>query len=362
MKMKDESGAVAVLFSIIVGAGVLFGLLVVVADGGQLYSARRDSQDVADLVALSLAHDCIYNSTICLSSVTAKQRAVDTAQLNATGKKLFATVIDVCGSPLGGCQPRTVKYPCSDRTRNYIRVYTRESSASQEGQVPLFFSPLIQGTNSAQVTSCAQAAWGQVKAAPIKVPVIFSMCAFNQTNVVIREWKSSVGTVSPPCYSGPDFDSITHPGNFQGFFPIQRPATGDWFDTTCTNSVVVNVQAQYTREASDICRDGLSTVLGTMIGKATLVPISDTVVSGVATVTSFGHFVLLGFTVAGTPSPLNDPSINWSAVWDDWCLRSGASASGNKCLYGKFTPIMIPYQDIDFTVPNLGVNTVLSIP
>lgn len=354
----NDEGAVLVLIAAVLGMGLLFGLLVLVVDGGQVYKARRQSQEIADLTSISLARDCLMATADCSSSTMAKSKANSIAALAVDGKQTFAEVDCVTSTKFSStCVPLgNPNYQCSARTTPHVRVYTRETDTAGSSTLPLNFAALIGGPKRISVRSCAQAAWGQTGGAPIQVPIVFSICSFSLSDRETKEWTTGTVTECPSPVA--DLDGLPRSSNFVGFIPLKGPATG-WFDSTCSVPVIVYSGQTYVREASDICRDGMSAVLARMLNKATIVPISSNRTasgSGTITIGSFGEYVLRGYTIGGTK--YGDTSVPWSTG----CLDRSASAAGNKCVYGKFQPTFVTYQQIDYTVPNLGVSTVQSIP
>lgn len=360
----DDRGAVVVLFALVMGAGVLFSMVALVFDVGQAYVARRDAQNTSDIIALSMAYECVRSSSTC-SNVTAMQAKADgLATDNATGKRVYSTITELCGSSSGTCSALSAtQYDCRAPGSNARFVRVRMTGSSSSGSVPQIFAPVIGKADQLSVSACAQAGWGQVSGAPIKVPILFSICDFNQTSPqLLREWKTGTAGCTTT-----DLDGKPQNGNFRGFATLKRNSgdTREWYNSQCSNDVQFTVGDFMLREASDICtglitavyRTGLEAKLAGMLNNPTLVPVTRNTGTGTPLlVVSFAQFTLLGYTIG--PSKFGSSTISWPSD----CGAPGASASGNKCIYGSYSKAVIPYQQIDYTVPNLGINTVVALP
>lgn len=362
--LKEDSGATVVLFALLLGAGVLLGLLALVVDSGQGYQGRRDAQDVADLASLSIAYQCVKNSASCTDQTQVTTIANQVATANAPGKRIYSDVTRVCGISATCPTLTTNRYECrATSAPKFVRVYTRARTAQSTTGIPYFFAPLAGGPTNGAFAGCSQSGWGQVAAAPIQVPIILSICEFHLSVAQeSQEWKNEILPASSLCNSGSDFDGLGHTANFRGFMLIKpTDATYPWFDATCAAPVLVKVTDGLTKVASNICT-GLGTVsdvLAAMLNKPKIVPVAKVLDGGSAktTIASFAMYELLGYTLKGVRH--GDLSIPWSAT----CLSTvGNETSGNRCIYGRFLTTVIPYQKINYTVPNLGVNTVTPIP
>jgi Flp pilus assembly protein TadG len=357
----DDAGAVMIVFAILLGAGVLFGLLALVADVGQAYLARRDAQNVADLAATSLAYTCVTSPSVCASVASATATAEQIAAANAEGKRVYSTITRVCGPKTDACPaPSTNTYDCrATNAPNYIRVSTTGSSSLGRGIVPLIFAPLIGAGDRTSVIGCSQAAWGQVSTAPIKVPLVFSICSLVPgDSLSIKEWDGSTLTIPCEPNAGYNLPTSTYTGSFYGFLLAKRKPGETSFSTDCSTSIQIRVGDVLQREASSICGKALRSQLDVMIGVPTLVPVARTALggSGDITIASFAQFTLKGYNIAGLTSG-SAPVGGWPAA-----CSQGSSSSGANCVFGTFSSVVVPYQEINYTVANLGTNTVIALP
>lgn len=363
-RRQDDEGAVVVLFAIILGTGLIFILLALVVDLGRAQVARGEAQNVADTVALSLAYNCVTRPDLCTSQLTATTYAEQLASQYAGTKTLFGSITNVCGSLTGACPAQNAsRFSCRPASApRYVRVSARGSSTSSSGTVPFFFSRLFNASPSVVVSGCSQASWGQVSTAPVRVPIVMSICDFYRyLPQPIKEWKNEIAA----CTSGIDYDGVVHSGNFRGFFPVKRPtgSTLSWFDGSCSAPIAIKAGDVFIKEASDVCKinagatSGIVSVLNSMLNVPTLLPVTKAYLNNSVVVDSFAQFTLLGYTIAG------DQFGATNLPWTQDCLdKIGNATSGNKCIFGTFTSVVIPYQKIDYSIPNLGVNTLMPLP
>jgi len=147
-RLKDDSGAVAVVVALLMVPLLAFTALVV--DVGALYVERRQLQNAADAGALAIAQDCGAARTSC-STMTST--ATTLAQANAGSAASAAPV----------------------RTGNSVTV-TANSTVNYS------FAPVI-GFDNQSVSAKSTASWGSPSAGTAILPIAFSWCAFyQQTN------------------------------------------------------------------------------------------------------------------------------------------------------------------------------------
>jgi hypothetical protein len=199
-----ERGAVAMLVSIVLGAGVMAGLGAVVIDAGQAYFERAELQNGADSAALAVAARCALGPATC--DVGTSASSVAGLHANGNAEDGTTTVTLVCGRDANGklspCPPPNPakKLTCGDAPTEsqYVEVHTTTRTADGKSLLPPVFGRAVLGDsyNGVGVTACARVTWG-TPAAASGLALTASYC----------EWKAAItangGTVTNPKYAAP---------------------------------------------------------------------------------------------------------------------------------------------------------------
>jgi hypothetical protein len=185
-RRPDDRGAVAVLFSVLLGGGVLLGMLALVVDVGQLYGERNQLQNGADAAALAIAKAC---SPTPAPDCASHEELVAIAQrfANANAADDAATVAEVCGylsfgNALPACDPGGASAMCLGALPDQDYVEVRLSTRLPDGStvLPPAFAQTLAGGGSQGTTvgACARAVWGP---RPLTIlAVTISSCEFNE--------------------------------------------------------------------------------------------------------------------------------------------------------------------------------------
>lgn len=201
---RDDRGAVATVFGILLAGGVLLGMLALVVDVGQLYAEREELQTGADAAALAVAKTCAADLAACTD---VSRRNTANAYADSNAKDGAADALTICGSVTGvsdlvPCD----SLPASDNltaclgspsSGRYLEVRTTTALPDGSTLLPPTFAQALLGNggyDGARVGACARVAWGAPRAG---LAVTFSQC----------EWEKATG-------GGTDFpDPPSYPPN-----------------------------------------------------------------------------------------------------------------------------------------------------
>ena len=337
---RDDSGAVAVLVGILLGAGVLLGLGALVVDVGQLYAERAQLQNGADAGALAVAKSCTKGTCV---------PAIATSYADANSADGVSAVNLVCGSgPLGRC-------PASTRTMvdcppppapgtNYVDVHTSTLTTGGSTLLPPAFARTLLGNQNydgSTVHACAQAEWGPPSAAS-GVAVTISACEWD------RATNNGTLFAQPPPYPPnavppPTLDQVLklHTGSSQPTGCPAEPAGADgpglfgWAtdpNNNCTTPVIGGSYGGNTgTSVSQACQTAISAdqVNRTLIFMPIYVSLTGTGANGVYTLKGFAAFVITGYHLPG-----------FSA--SDWLNPANDCRGSRFCINGYFTQGLIP--------------------
>lgn len=357
-----DQGAVVVLVALLVAAGVISGLLAMVADVGQLYAERRVVQNGADAGALAVAQRSAELASGAVSTSQAQALATGLADANAPDG--VTTVSAICGSDgLGACPVLSDAWtdcqPVSADVDHFVRV--RTVTALPDGGTfltPLFAGFLDQGGDvEARAGACAQAAWGPASRAAITFPMLLPMCpgTLEGAPIWVADFAPNDPTypASDPCIVG----GTGYPGVTKGF------AFGEFTGVpkTCTDPVDVRLGDVIPVETSvtQWCGTKVERALDPLI--AAQAPILVPVVGAHAnqgqgqyefTVVGFKSFLLLGYKVKNATGG-QAPTPGWKGTPCD-------KSAKRSCLYGTFGPATVPGGIGDG--PDLGVRAVALLP
>jgi Flp pilus assembly protein TadG len=290
LRPSRERGAVAILVTILLSFGVVFGSLAISADVGRIMSERRELQNGADAASMALAQYCAAADAAC---TTAGAPTAIKPLANANAKDQKAAISSVCAggvpgiaaaceagvaSNLGKCTPRPTWLAAGVP---YVEVKTKTETASGGSVLGTPFARALSGGSpGTTVTSCARAAWGPPGAYTATVPVVISAC----------EWKRSTtnGTVyqaapkgAAPGYGTPPAQTAWPPSSAEITIFLKTttsvPCAINGKDTAggfgyvldsagnCQASLSINSWAQINTGSSTPCEPTLSTLRGTVI-------------------------------------------------------------------------------------------------
>lgn len=205
---RSDRGAISSIVAVLLGGGVVMGSAALSIDVGQLMWARRQLQNGADAVSLSVAQTCAKDLTMCLTTLTTDSTvaALNAANDNAshkngsgpaanTGNGLESlcgnpATVPPSGPPLRTCAappaapalvdcPRLPAYLAANPSIPYVEARTRTGSGSLVGSI----LPFVAQAGGTTVRACARTAWGEPGPYSASVPVTFSDC----------EWQYNTG-------------------------------------------------------------------------------------------------------------------------------------------------------------------------
>jgi hypothetical protein len=361
----SEAGAFSVLFSVILGIGLIALLATLVLDGGEITVERRVLQNVAESSAIALAKECATDSQACKTSMTPEILA----QVNSPDALTKITEICVKGVNrlLQPCEPTSSsRLDCMNLppgANNYVRIRTQTLS-KDGGQI----EPLFGGDESHQLNGCAQAIWGNASSAEVFAPFAFSICQwalFKTGQRVILEFEENQG-VETCNYTFTDLQgqSYTKKG-ISGWATVNllsnsltpqnrasEPCPDPNTDTPAKLSIG-DALSPITKSSSsqDFCDDSnLANKFAVWIGKEVYLPLVATEKtqgqSTKHTVEAFSGFRFYGYSIRGNRGGTY-PSGNW--------------CSNNKsCIHGEFTVTLSPGSDLNLQpgTPNVGLQAI----
>lgn len=185
---RRERGAVTTIVALLMGMGVVFGVMAIGVDVGNLLWERRQLQNAADAAALSLATECGKGAASC--TFTAGDETEAYADRNSQDGE--SKVVSACQVNIGGSLS-TCPTPSSDLTLiecpplpgnlasmtglPYVEVRTQSLKPSGGG-VANWFAGISGGSDSAETTvhACSRAAIGTASGGNAELPLSFSGC------------------------------------------------------------------------------------------------------------------------------------------------------------------------------------------
>jgi Flp pilus assembly protein TadG len=352
-----ESGAVATIVAILLGAGVILGMAALTVDVGQLYAERRQVQNGADAAALAVAVSCA-RASVCDSAPGGQA----TAMAGANANDGATAVLLVCGdgSPSlttcpGQSGPELTQCPSSPTgVTGWVRVRTATLTSGGGTLLPPAFARALAGNSGytgSSVHACAQAAWGP-PASLTTVPITLSLC----------EWDAATanGTTYapapiPPHPSSGEVALKLHATNEPGGCPSTGGAYADlpggfgWLDSTgCQATITAEGLATADPGVSGA---GCSDVVPANVGKTVFLPVYEeawgTGSSGTYRISGFAAFYISGYNLpAAHPNHVDSPVGGRLCRGDD------------KCIYGWFTQGLTSGPGAIGTGPDRGANVV----
>lgn len=370
---RNDDGAVIVIVAILLAAGVLSGLLAMVADLGQLYAERRVVQNAADAASLAIAQDCANEVDGCVGQTQAVARAEQFA--NANSPDDVTAVTEVCGSADDGltvCPDPGVHWgdcqPVSDEVPHYVRV--RTSTLRPGGEtflLPIFAGMLAGGDPGLGTGACAQAGWGPPSTAFAQLAILVPVCPGSPdgTPVILEDFTES--DPDQDCEVVVGGDVASYPGVTKGFGFGTMPGAPE---KQCLVDVAISVGDSIEIQRSETSQwcgtkqqtaDRLNALIAS--GVTVIVPVVGAhSQSGIGQyefeVLSFKSFTLLGFNIRGEEGG-TDPSPGTKKN-ESWVGTACEKDSSRSCLSGSFAPATIP--GTPGNNPDLGVRAVGLIP
>jgi Putative Flp pilus-assembly TadE/G-like len=358
---RRDDGGVIILVAILVAAGMVSGLLAMVADVGQLYAERRVVQNSADAASLAIAQ---RSAELDEGALDVQESETLAGQLaNANSPDAATEVIDVCGTDgLGACPPAaglTDCQPLPEGTEHAVQVRTATLRPDGSTFLTPFFAGLMsdQGTVAMEAGACAQAAWGPAASAAITFPMLLPLCPGqpNGSPVWIADFDPSDPDFTPrdACVvDGTSFVGLTKGFAFGAFEGVPK---------TCVDPVEVEIGDVIDVETSvtQWCGSDVRVILDDLVadGVPVLVPVVGAHANNgqgqyAFTVEGFRSLTLLGYKVKNRTGG-TAPSPAWQGTP---CHRSAKRS----CLYGSFAPAVIPGGVGDGV--DLGVRAVVLVP
>jgi hypothetical protein len=185
---RDERGAVATIFAILLASGVLLGVLALVVDIGLLYAEREELQSGADAAVIAVAQRCALPDADECDESDLETLAATFAEANA--RDGFADVLEVCGNlpgfaaecdpPVGNltdCMPAT---PTDGRP--YVEVRTRTQTTSEDDDkflLPPVFAQTLAGNGDYDGTTVRACARATIGTPGYGLGVTFAQCEFD---------------------------------------------------------------------------------------------------------------------------------------------------------------------------------------
>jgi len=239
-----EAGTVAAIFGMLLAFGVLLGLGAIVIDTGSLLYERRQLQNGADAVALSIAQACAKGDTSGTPCVLPDPSLTGLAGANAADGQ--SDIASICGSAAlsdstkAGSNPSAfpkqcdtpppaglVECPATSSTAKYVEVRTSTQGADGIILKPFLAQMLAGGNYSGEtVKACARAGWGGLSNSGPALPLVIGDCEWKNAT----EWNATEGgtlyaTAPDPQYDPPPNVTEYRQGN-QPYVLPHLPSTG----------------------------------------------------------------------------------------------------------------------------------------
>jgi Flp pilus assembly protein TadG len=189
LSTRDDRGAVATVFAVLLSGGVLLGLMALVIDVGQFYVERGELQSGADAAALGVARACATAAPECATRDTVRALAQRYADENASDGvskvdvvcgRLSPTIVDTCPPDNPN---RTACLGARPTTGNYVEV--RLVTELPDGRLllpPSFSQAVLSDFDGVAVGACGRAAW-QVRIDVPLLGVAMSRCDFDAADI-----------------------------------------------------------------------------------------------------------------------------------------------------------------------------------
>ena len=292
--VRDEKGVTLVLVSAFVV--VMTAMAALAADVGSMVHERRELQNGADAVALSVAHSCALAEPQC-AATPGDGVLAELAGDNAVDGATTVESVDV------------------DSTARTVTVRTRTLSSSGGNVLPFNFAP---GGQTLHATSVAT--WGAPQTATV-IPLGISVCEWEGIELDVESTTIFHGPDAPVC-SGPSGADVS------GGFGWLDPVAG-----TCELELSAGGEAS-AKTGTPVPQ---SCDLATLLGKELLVPIFDAITfSGTIAryhIVGFAAFELTGYRFPSTnsnPRPCSAPQTCVSGIFTHFVEHSGGPIGGGE--------------------------------
>ena len=373
-KLKEDSGAIAPLFAIILGAGLLLGLLAVVVDGGQAQLEKQSVQHAADAVAEAIGQHCAneYTAGDCLTDSFALRN-------QSSGQLVFGTVaaansdfLQTLANPKGGsvsvtttcgessasptlalCAatnlPGCITTPTqSSATPNWLRVGTASAK-----------NAIFTGNTTINYQACAQVVWGKANGIPIlpvgtQLPLMIGLCDVRLGAPFVQSPLLGNNPSRAGCPTFRDRDGVAFNANAHGWLqfalgPATQPAASACWTIQASGCTPVTLPTGPT-DAARI--SNLAVAANANLNRVSLLPVFIYSAVGSPTVVSFVPYYLTGLRFFS----------NFGGV--------GCGLGAQLCISGSFkTRTLEPYGQASSlgisalsSVPNLGLQVLRKVP
>lgn len=187
---RRDRGAVAVLVSVMVTSGTVFGFGALTVDVGLLYAERTQLQTAADAAAIAVAKVCALRMPEC-NEDTMLDEGGRYARANVEDEAV--EISEVCGRVRSPASDRPAIEECSSTATNltrclgavpaedegggeYVEVRVRTQRAGDTTALPPVFAGALTGTDGVTVGACARASWQSIGPVENALPVVLSDC------------------------------------------------------------------------------------------------------------------------------------------------------------------------------------------
>lgn len=383
LKNDKESGAIAIIFAVLISSTLLFALFAIVADVSSIYSERRVVQNAADSAALAVASECANNGfgaieanngpyieKVCVSASNAQLFATYYANKNSPDQ--ITRVTEICGSVLNTCAPQPQgNLKCQiipTQYSNFVRVVTQSSQIGGTSIIPIFSSLFTPSPSGVDVFGCAQVAWGNAGSASVVFPLSLSICDYQQSGLFTStDFAPNNPTLQDGC-SVTDLSNVTR--------TYTSPLSGFALTTGfgCPGSSdpqIISVGDQLRIETNlpaieSICGGSSQfySSIAKLVGNKIVVPAVGNVICNSQSNNCQGNFQ---FQVAGFLSFnfLGGKFKNRGSVGDaptgGWPNECNANRN---CIYGNFDKGLVAAGSINTNpgVPNTGTTALMLLP
>ncbi len=327
-RMKDDSGAVAVIVAVL--AVALFGFAALAIDVGALYQERRQLQNGADAAALSVAQGCAEGACAAAigdapNYVTANHETPSGGP-GAPGRGNLETL---CGSVMGLdlCTLDEDQYP----GKYVVARVTSGTVTDAEDFTPSLVNVLPGEQGGSPVNARAVARWGGAGGLTTRLPVAIRECRYDVIKAAglppapppRSTWVEGSYPLNAATRTRQRQESIvTHmarPPSEPTCATLSSPAPGNfsWLMTdpdTCEASLLDSETPEFDNTpGNDVpsdCRPELQKLVGTVVGVPIYVAPPDAGAGGTYKVDGFAGFFVTGLQLAGASSGENDVKID----------------------------------------------------